>query len=109
MIIDVNPSDLPLCPNQHSPIHPLHLLHVQLQDASYKSVPVNEETLEYEIAELTKMHSSISEGRFSGRMYLYKDGTTVVTQGNITRVESWYYRCYICALVLPAQVDMSKR
>lgn len=100
MIIDVPMQELPLCPNSYNPMHPLHQFHVQLQDAAYKS-NATDENLEFETDELTKMYGSLSDDRFSGRMYLYRDGVTVYKHG-VNRIESWYFRCYICGLILPA-------
>lgn len=96
MILDVVPSDLPLCPNIESP---LHQLHVRLQDAAYNSNPITED-LDFHTEELNTMYDAIAYKQFNGRMHLYKDSVTVTTQ-QIT-VTAYYFRCNICFLILPA-------
>jgi hypothetical protein len=107
MILDIPSHELPLCPNQLHPVHPSHQLHVQIQDDAYKSLPTNEE-LEFNHPDSTVMYNAISNKRFDSRMRLYREGVNTLNSSRFLRVESWYFRCSICGLILPAQIDMSK-
>lgn len=101
MIIDTDIQNLPLCPNMTNPVHPLHQQHTNLQNAAYESNLRNEDG-EFESTQAEKMYESIAYGRFSGRMYLYKEETTISYRRDIITISSWYFRCYICGLVIPA-------
>lgn len=98
MYIDINPNDKPLCPNMS---HPKHLLHNQLLDEASNNMEHNED---HEIIneESQKVYSALCGGRFDGRMYLYKDSVTNYGRGYLEYIEAWYFKCYICELVIPA-------
>jgi hypothetical protein len=101
-LIDIPDSNLPLCPNSWGhPIHPLHQLHVRLQDAVYKATPHNKDG-EPTTPELEAVNAAVSYGPVQDRMRLYRDSAGGVFEGQHVTVESWYFRCDVCGLILPA-------
>lgn len=99
MILDINPNDLPLCPNNESPQHPSHTLHNQLIDVVYNTAEHNADG-DMVNAESEKINMAVAYGRFSGRMYAYRDSVYDNTRRQV--VEAYYFRCNICGLVISA-------
>lgn len=103
MIIDINPNDLPLCPNSGSyPRNPLHDFHNIISDVASDSAETDPESSEFVDAAAEKMYEAVAYGRFNGRMHLYKEGVTDISRGVVTYIYVWYFKCNICGLILPA-------
>ncbi|MFY3742110.1 MAG: hypothetical protein HMLIMOIP_002574 [Candidatus Nitrosomirales archaeon] len=97
MILDINPNDLPLCPNNEEPQHPAHRLHNQLINSVYEATP-RDENDEPITEDLDKVNSALY-GRFL-RMYLYRN--VAYDNRHRTKVEAYYFRCNVCGLIISA-------
>lgn len=100
MIVDGNNQNMPLCPNVLHPIHPSHAMHVYIQDDIYNTTPKNEDN-EFVDPAAETMYHKLAYGQGT-RMYLYRDEAIVVYGNRVITVESWYFRCKMCSLILPA-------
>lgn len=98
MIVEVLDSERPPCPNKESSAHLVHT-RILTEAASYLIKDDNKVPVSYPAEQ---MYGSISEGSFDGCMYLYK--ISVIARGKRIIVESYYFKCAICNLILPAQV-----
>lgn len=98
-----NLMDRPLCPNgTNMPIHPAHTLRTRMLDAFYNAA---EKNADGEMLEpVDKAYSAAAyNGPTDDRMWLFRE-TVSFTQGReYITVESWWFRCHICGLILPAQ------
>jgi hypothetical protein len=52
---------------------------------------------------LDKVHQALSDGPGADRMRLYFMRVSLYATGDVATVESWYFQCSICGLILPAQ------
>ena len=102
MLLQYSGNKGPLCPNQLDPMHPMHRFHVNLQDAAYKASSVDTETLEFTEPGAEKVYSAISYEQYDGYMRAYRDVSTVLLRGRPEGIETYYFRCSICGLILPA-------
>lgn len=106
MHVEINKSDRPMCPGTFAPVHPLHQLHVNLQDILREAIPENPETLESIDPSHDDLYAAVAYDRYDGYMNLYKNVVTVIgrhAKGAFVIIESWYFRCGTCGLILPAQ------
>lgn len=94
----------PLCPRSLGmPVDPAHALVVTHQNLVYDAIPKAEDgdptTPELEAV---SMASSYGFGA-SNRMRLYRQCEQVLMRGHrVVTVESWWYQCHVCGLILPA-------
>jgi hypothetical protein len=100
MIINLPQNARPLCPNNINGDNILHRLHVELTDEAIKFMTKNKDE-EFINEESERIYLALAYGRFDGRMNLYKEINTVY-KPKMQTIETWYYRCNICQLVLPA-------
>jgi hypothetical protein len=108
MIVDINPQERPLCPNNGSPQHPAHKLHNELIDIVSANTE-HDEDFEVVQPESDKINAAVAYGRFDGRMYLYKDSVSYIQGRTFMLVEAWYFRCNLCGLILPATATKDQR
>jgi len=89
----------PLCPQSMPPVHAAHAAMVRVQNAAYDAIPKDGDG---ELREdFDPVYSAIAYGDDS-RMRLYRDAVEAMsTRGTVT-VESLYFRCPVCGLILPA-------
>jgi hypothetical protein len=105
VIRTLSESELPPCPNgMLQPIHPAHRLRVEMIDAAYEAAKEYEDD-DGELPEpLQKVSTALSYGpNTDSRMRLYFNRVGFPEGGVYATVESWYFQCHICGLILPAQ------
>lgn len=101
-LIDIPEHNGPLCPNSWGyPLHPLHQLHVRLQDAVHNATP-KDENQEPITPELEAVNAAVSYGPVTEQMRLYRESIGFAYQRQNVLVESFYFRCGVCGLILPA-------
>lgn len=93
----------PMCPNGWAyPVHEAHRLRVRMIDAAYDKTPRNEDN-EPMTTELAQVNDALSYGPTTeDRMRLYRDTVQAMDFRGTVVVETLYFRCQICGLVLPA-------
>lgn len=91
-----------LCPRSvHGPVHEAHQLHTRVLDAFYKS---GERDADGELIEpLAKPYQAASSGDASSWMELFHHLVFALHEGDAATVESWWWQCRTCGLILPAQ------
>lgn len=103
MIVKLSPTDDgPLCPNAGgTPANEAHMLRVRVVDAFYNAA---EKDADGEMAPpLDAAYSAAAYGRDTGiRMDLYHEAVQGVVYGQIVTVETWWFQCHVCGLILPA-------
>ena len=103
-IIDIQQRDLPMCPNSFGlPGNPAHQLHNRILDTLHRAIPHDEDTGEAIDPKMDEVYAAAAYETVSDRMYLYHDSVSF-HEGRARHavVESWYFRCGVCGLVLPA-------
>jgi len=101
MIVNINESERPLCPNTNSN---LHRLHTEIVNAIYDEAEKDEDN-EFKDPKVAALYHKIAYDRFSGRMYLYKEVVQPYNHYMLSRqqsVQAFYFRCYVCGFTIPA-------
>lgn len=95
----------PLCPaGATQPISAEHRLRNAILDDMYRSLPKDANGDITEAAEAA--YNAAAYGEFDDRMRLYHHGTgNIIIGQQILSVGSWFYRCPVCGLTLPAQIE----
>lgn len=98
-----NLTDRPLCPNStNMPIHPAHTIRNRMLDAFYNAAEKNDDN---EMPEpVDKAYYAAAYGPSTDdRMWLFREAVSFMQGREYITVESWWFRCFICGLNLPAQ------
>lgn len=107
IIRNVDSHDLPLCPNKIlGPPSPLHAEEVRNANLIYEALPKDEED-----GDLTPEADKLQEemrSRAHERMQLYHQTTGFFRGSRRIVVESYFYKCLICGLILPAHQQESR-
>jgi hypothetical protein len=91
----------PLCPNSFDPAHPSHTLRNRVLDLFYEAAPKDADG---ELAEdMSKVYSAAAHGRLDDYMHLYRHEAGEIIGQPLLRVATWWWRCHVCGLTLPAQ------
>lgn len=93
----------PMCPRGYGPgMAPEHEIRVRMIDAAYEATSRNDDG-EPTTSELAKVNDAISYGpRTNDRMRLFRDAVQALDYRGTVGVETLYFRCQICGLILAA-------
>lgn len=103
IVMEIAWSELPLCPNVIGiPTNPLHELHTKMLNQIYKNAQKDEDD-EFVNPETDKIYSDLAyTGSTTDRMNLYFARNGWFQGSTQIIVESFWYKCKICGLILPA-------
>lgn len=104
VVRSLSQSDRLLCPNVSTmPISSAHALLVRVLDA-FDNAAEKDDDGEFTVDAVGKAYHAAAYGpSTSDYMDLYRHGVVVDQHGNMVKVETWWWRCHVCGLVLPAQ------
>lgn len=107
MFIEMAAGDAPLCPNAiNLPANRDH----QLQNLTVNAL--HEALLKDAGGELTPDSAATytaATAPFADRMQLHLESVTAAHRGRSFHVETWYFRCSTCGMILPASATPQDR
>jgi hypothetical protein len=104
IIRTLSDSDKPLCPAvAQMPPSEAHMLRNRMLDAFYEKAERNTDG-EFASTEVESAYYAAAYGpQVSERMDLFRESVSFLEHGTYAVVESFYFRCRVCGLILPAQ------
>lgn len=101
IVRDLRGGDGPLCPNSvGEPLHDAHRLHVRTLDAFYNAADKDSDGELPEAVE--RAYGAAAYEQITDRMDLFRHSNSITEGNRPVVVESYWYRCRVCGLVLPA-------
>jgi hypothetical protein len=102
-----------MCPNaSNQPIHPAHQLHNGILDAIYEVLQRHQDTqgeLPESLRPLDDAYTAASAGpSVTDYMSLFCDDSRHVYHGGRWQVSTWWWKCSICGLILPATATQAQ-
>lgn len=107
MFVDLAAGDAPLCPNAISlPANRDHQIQTLTVNALHDALAKDAD------GELSPESAAIyaaATGPFADRMQLHMESVTAAHRGRSFQVETWYFRCGTCGVILPASATPQDR